>query len=388
LGKASGTILGLQFHSDFVPTVETNLEEIFLHLDLLKERDYASNPNPLRLGHGDTISQNSPNLSFIINKFGPSAFEEINEEDNEETLYQKEFALEVWDFARTLLPDKNISRRLDSVIDLITKKAPKAKSIHILSLSYIENFDSGLSLNIWEKLLNLKHLSEMTLQVNHLVQFAELIKCVGTKLEKICVEEMIGERDETSISSIFEGLDLSDQGALFICQNCPYVKEMDLVSVNYIRKFFFGRQIETTDGHFKKLQKLSIGKIDWNSFLQLWKLIKFVRELNIETIVPIFTLNEQLFEEHKSFDIFDIRDLFDSNKMIKNYLMNLQISTFRFATFEALQQFLLNFKYLKTVGFIDIESFSSDERKNLQTFAEDMKRQNGLHIDMVEMFPL
>lgn len=359
-----------------------------MHLDLLKQADYVQTPNPSRLGNGDTISQNSPNLRFMVQNMGPTAFEEVQDDDDHDAIVRKEFALDVWDFAKSLLPKEDIEERLSRYIELICKTSPKTRAIHILSLSYIEGFNSGNNLQIWNKLLSLHNFCELTLQISHLVEFAGLIKCVGTRLRKVSIVEMVGERDEPDISSQFEGLDLDEQGALFICENCPYVEEMDLVSVNYIRKFFFGRRIETVSGHFLNLTKLLVGKIDWNSFLQIWKLIVSMRDLEIAAICPMFTLNQQLFEEPKVLNIFEVQELLSSNEKIRNSLTNLQIATFRFATFEALEYFILHFNHLETVGTIDTEIFGMDERKKMQELVSGLEKQKGLKVSLAEVFDI
>ena len=296
--------------------------------------------------------------------------------------------MDIWDCARTLLPKEDIGERLDHFVDLICKTSPKTRAIHILSLSYIEGFSLRNNMEIWGKLLSLKNFCELTLQINHLVEYAGLIKCVGKRLRKVCIAEMIGERDEPTISSQFEGLDLDEQGALFICQNCPYVEEMDLVSVNFVRKFYFGRQMEIVPGHFQSLTKFAVGKIDWNSFLQVWKLIKHMKDLEIAVIVPIFTLHQELFEESKVLDIFDVEELLRLNQAIKNYLVILQVTTFRFATFAAAERFLIEFKHLKTVGNIDTETFNMEERKQMQELVSGLEKQRGTKVSLAEVFDI
>ena len=66
-----------------------------------------------------------------------------------------------------------------------------------------------------------------------------------------------------------EGLDLEEQGALFVCEKCPNAVDLDLVSVNFTRKFFFGRQLNQQPQHFHHLTSLSVGKIDWSTFKQV-----------------------------------------------------------------------------------------------------------------------
>jgi len=392
LGKASGTLLGLDLFSkiEHMERKQTNLEEVFMHLDLLKQSDYMhmETPNPSRLGHGDTVSQNSPNLKFVVQNIGPAAFEEVKDDDDHDTIIRKEFTLDVWDFAKSLLPKEDITERLSNFIELICKTSPKTRAIHILSLSYIEGFYLGNTIELWNKLLSLQNFCELTLQISHLIQFAGLIKCVGTRLRKVSVTEMVGERDEPDISSQFEGLDLDEQGALFICEKCPFVEELDLVSVNYMRKFFFGRKIETVPEHFLNLTKLAIGKIDWNSFLQIWKLIVSMRDLDIIAICPMFTFNQQLFEEPKVLDIYEVQDLLNSNKRIRNCLTNLQIATLRFATFAAAEYFILHFNHLKTVGTIDTEIFGMDERNQMQELVRGLDKQKGIKVSLAEVFDI
>ena len=376
LGKSSGMMLGLELLENMEGDLETNLEEIFIHLDLLKQADYLEVPNPNRLGDGDVISQNSPNLRFVVENLGSRVFESIKDDDDEKEFLKKEFCLEVWDQANSLLPHHDLETRLEKYIETICKMAPRTRSLHILSLSYIEDSDIQTNTVIWEKLKTLKFFSELFLQMNHLIQWTGLIKSVGRHLKKLTISEMIGDRDQPQFSSDFEGLDLDEQGALFVCENCPNLVELDLISINFVRKFFFGRQMETTEGHFSQLRKLAVGKIDWNSFFQIWKLLDQIKEIEIAVIVPIFTLNQQLFEEAKVLTIFEIQDLFRANHRIASSLEKLQVNTFRFATFEAALYFIRELTCLKAVGSIDMEHFSQEDRKKMKEFVVRMEREN------------
>ena len=115
---------------------------------------------------------------------------------------------------------------------------------------------------------------------------AGLVATLGPQLEKVSVTEMIGERsggqvriklsatgtgDVTDMSEVtlVEGLDLEEQGGLYVCQKCPNVVHLDLVNVNVSRKFFFGRRLEAAPGHFSRLRELSIGKVDWDTLKQV-----------------------------------------------------------------------------------------------------------------------
>ena len=385
LGKPSGLMLGLELLDNMDGECQTNLEEVFIHLDLLKLSDLPETPNPNRLGDGDIISQNSPNLRFVVDNLGPKSFERIRDDDDEREFLKKEFCLEVWDHAVTLLPQTDLERRLDKYIDNICRIAPKTRSLHILSLSHIENSNIQTNTELWDKLLSLKFFSELLLQMNHLIYWTGLIKSVGPHLKKLKVSEMIGDRDQPLFSSEYEGLDLDEQGALFVCENCPNLEELDLVSINFIRKFFFGRQIVTSEGHFKQLRKLSVGKIDWNSFLQVWRLLYQIEDIEIAVIVPHFSLNQQFFEEAKVLTIFDIQDLFKTNQRIKNSLEKILVNTFRFATFEAAMYFVQDFKCLKSVGSIDIENFNQDDKAKMKEFVVRMEREN-VNISLADVF--
>ena len=122
--------------------------------------------------------------------------------------------------------------------------------------------------------------------MSSLADFAGLVATLGPQLEKVSVTEMIGERsggqvrirlaatgtgDVTDMSEVtlVEGLDLEEQGGLYVCQKCPNVVHLDLVNVNVSRKFFFGRRLEAAPGHFSRLRELSIGKVDWDTLKQV-----------------------------------------------------------------------------------------------------------------------
>ena len=389
LGKASGTMLGLELHESFAAedeSVETGLEEVFLHLDMLRDEDYAETPNVARIAEGGVVSQNAPNLRFILQNFGPGVFERVHEEDSEQLFCLKEFSLEVWDRASSLLHARSVEERVRQYLARIGRTCPRVRSLHILSLSYIDNSNIANNLSLWEPLLSFKCFNELTLQMNHLIQFTGLIKCVGRILRKVVVAELLGDRNQPSFSSEYEGLDLDEQGALFICENCPYVEEMDLSSVNFVRKFFFGRQMITVKGHFEHLRKFSAGKIDWNSFFQLWKLLVNIKELELAVIVPMFTLNQQLFEDAKVLTIFEIQDLFRANKKIRNTLQKLQINSFKFATFEAAMYFLREFRSLQTVGTIDMENFNTEDREKMRDLADKLDRDKNVSVALADVF--
>jgi len=103
-GTASGTVLGLELAQNMSREegihLETNLEEVFIHLDMVKERDYSEEqdqPNLSKLELNGQISQNSPNLRSIIQNLGLNMFDEISDLDSEETFFTKEFCLDLWD---------------------------------------------------------------------------------------------------------------------------------------------------------------------------------------------------------------------------------------------------------------------------------------------------
>ena len=140
------------------------------------------------------------------------------------------------------------------------------------------------------------------------------------------------------------------------------------------------------DSHFVSLQKFSAGKIDWNSFLQLWKLFVNVKEIELAVIVPMFTLNQQLFEEAKILSIFEIQDLFRTNRRIKNTLQRLQINSFRFATFDAILYFLQEFSNLEKVGTIELENLNQDDRDKMKCFVDKILRERNVAVHLADIF--
>ena len=352
---------------------------------MLRADDYLDTPNKSRLEEYQMISQNAPNLRFVLQNQGSHVFETLQEDDPAELFYLKEVCHNIWDEVNSLLHKRNVEDRIRSYLALICKTCPKVRSLHILSLSYIEDSDIGNNISLWEPLLSLKCFDDLTIQMNHLIQFTSLIKCVGRILRRITVSEMIGDRDQPDFSSEYEGLDLDEQGALFICENCPNVQEMDLSSVNFVRKFFFGRQLVPVEGHFERLTKFSAGKIDWNTFLQLWKLLVSIKEIELAVIVPMFTLNQQLFEDAKVLTIFEIQDLFRVNKRIRNTLQKLQINSFKFATFEAAMYFLQEFRCLEKVGTIDMENFSPESKEKMRDMADRIERERSLTVTLSDI---
>ena len=216
LGRASGSMLGLdlaqQLSKEHEATfLQTNLEDIFMHLDLLNEQDYLEVPDVSKLEDGGVICQNSPNLNFLVHNFGRTIFEPVKDEDSESVFFLKEFGLEVWDYANSLVPNKNIEQRIKDYLRNICESCPKLRSLTIFCLAYIESVDLSSNTQLWTPLLNLKHFDELHLQMDHLIQFVGLIKCVGGRLKKISVTEMIGNRHQPQFSSEYEGLDLDEQ---------------------------------------------------------------------------------------------------------------------------------------------------------------------------------
>ena len=391
LGRASGSMLGLELAIQYsreqeAVFLETGLEEVFMHLDMLNESDQLESPNISQLDDGGVICQNSPNLRFMIQNFGSSVFQPVSDDDSEEVFLNKEFGLDIWDYANTLAPSNNVEKRIRHYLDLVTNSCPKLRSLNIFCLSYAENVDLTNNTQLWRPLMNLKQFEELTLQIDHLIQFVGLILCVGRSLKKISVTEMIGNRHQAHFSSEYDGLDLDEQGALFICEQCPNVQELDLACINFMRKFFFGRQMIISDGHFEKLTKFCAGKIDWNSFFQLWKLFVNVKEIELAVIVPMFTLNQQLFEDAKVLTIFEVQDLFRANKRIKATLQLLQINSFRFATFEAAMYFLQEFRNLQRVGTIDMENLNQDDRAKMKSLVNQLKRERDVKLHLSDIF--
>ena len=320
LGKASATMYGLQLLDG--TDVISGLQEVFLHLDLLGTADYRllEVPGYGRLGHGDTVSQNSPSLRFLVQNFGPKIFETVLESDDEATLLKKELALEVWDQAKLLLPPKHLGLRLTAYLDLLSLRAPQTRALNILALSKAPE----LARAPWERLQGLKYLSQLSLQVASLAEFAGLLQAVGGRLEKVEVSEMIGERS-VGETALVEGLDLEEQGGLFVCEKCPNAVILDIVNVSVTRKFYFGRRLLQQPGHFNRLQELAVGKVDWETLKQVWGLVTVLKKLSVIAIVPMFTLHEQGYEEVSVLTILQVRELQRLNASLHTSLEELQV---------------------------------------------------------------
>lgn len=111
-----------------------------------------------------------------------------------------------------------------------------------------------------------------------------------------------------------------------------------------------------------------------------------IKELELAVIVPMFTLNQQLFEDAKVLTIFEIQDLFRANKKIRNTLQKLQINSFKFATFEAAMYFLQEFRSLQTVGTIDMENFNTEDREKMRDLADKLDRDKNVSVALADVF--
>ena len=354
LGKASGTLYGLQLLDSMKK--RSGLQDIFIHLDLLSTPDYRllENPGYGRIGNGDTLCQNSPSLRFLVQNFGPTALQTVQDTDDQETILRKEFALEVWDQAKLLLPETRVCTRVDNYLELIVRQAPQTRSLSLLTLSRSPDLNDVH----WQRLLELPHLSQLTLQVSRLADYSNLLAVLGPKLEWLSITEMIGDR-ETSEPVLVEGLNIEEQSGLFVCEKCPNAVVLDLVHINVGMKFFFGRRFSPQPKHFHQLTELSIGKVDWDTLKQVWSLSPVLRKLLVTVIVPIFTLSEQLYEEPLVMTEEHVRELHVLNPRLRQTLEEVKVSSLRFATFTACHLFLNEFSnQLKKVGSIDAETFN------------------------------
>ena len=356
LGKASGTLYGLEI----LESVEkqSRLQDVFLHLDLLSTQDYRllESPGYGRIGNGDTLSQNSPSLRFLVQNFGPSALQTVQDTDDEETILRKEFALEVWDQAKLLLPQKEVRSRIDNYLKLIVRQAPQLRSLSLLSISRSPDLDAVH----WHTLLELQDLSQLTLQVSCLADYSRLLAVLGPKLTWLSITEMIGDRESLEL---VDGLNLDEQSALYVCEKCPNALVLDLVHINVGMKFFFGRRFAPQPEHFHQLVELSMGKVDWDTFKQVWSLAPVLKKLFVTVIVPLFTLNEQLFEEPLVMTEEHVRELHKLNPRLNRTLEEVRVASLRFATFSACHLFLNEFdKQLRKVGSIDAETFNQVSR--------------------------
>lgn len=275
-------------------------------------------------------------------------------------MIRKEFCLEIWDYAKLLLPEPGPAARLTGYLELLCQQAPKSCALHILAL----NRAPAIEAVPWEKLLELPDLRQLTLQVSSLHEYAGALATLGPRLEKVTIIEMVGDREN---GTLVEGLDLGEQGALYVCEKCPNAVSLDLVTVNISMKFFFGRRIVTQPNHFHQLRELSIGKVDWETLKQVWSLVPVLAKLAITTLVPMFTLSEQMYEEPLVLTITQATELIKLNSRILHNLEILEVTTFRFATFSALSFFVSEFSdQLVKIGNIDADCFNQAEREDLE----------------------
>jgi hypothetical protein len=375
LGRASGTMYALQLLDGL--DVTAGLRDVFLHLDLLspEDRQVVETPGYGRLGHGDTLSQNSPSLRFLTQNFGPTALQSVMEADDQATVLRKEFCLEVWDQARLLLPEPDPAARLGSYLELMGRRAPRTQALHLLALAQCP----GLAAVPWGRMRELPDLTQLTLQTPSLAEYAGLLRAVGAQLERATIIGMLGQT-EGGEAQLVEGLDLEEQGGLYVCEKCPNAISLDLVKVNVSMKFFFGRRFEPEPNHFRKLTELAIGKVDWDTLKQIWAAVPVLKSLTITAIVPHFTLHEQLFEEPLVMTIDQAQELQVLGSGIRHSLVELQVPAlrfansspschsfgidfqsqfFRFATFLALDYFVGEFSgQLKKIGSIDGDTFN------------------------------
>ena len=353
LGKASGTLYGLQILDSMKQ--RSGLQEVFIHLDLLSTQDHRllESPGYGRIGNGDTLCQNSPSLRFLVQNFGPTALQTVQDTDDQETILRKEFALEVWDEAKLFLPETKVCSRVDGYLELLVRQAPQTRSLSFLTLSRSPDLNEVH----WQRLQELPHLSQLTLQVSRFADFSNLLAVLGPKLAWVSITEMIG--GETSEPVLVEGLNMEEQGGLYVCEKCPNAVVLDLVHINVGIKFFFGRRFSPQPRHFHQLSELSIGKVDLDTFKQVWSLSPALRKLLVTVIVPIFTLSEQLYEEPLVMTEEQVRELHNLNPRLKQTLEEVKVGNLRFATFAACNLFLNEFSnQLKKIGNIDGETFN------------------------------
>ena len=178
LGTASASMYGLELMDGLGET--SVLEEIFLHLDQLSPEDSLL-PGYTRLGHGATLSHNSPSLRFIVQNFGPTAFEPVLESDDQATVIRKEFALEVWDQAKLFTPCTETGTRMERYLDLLARRAPHTRSLHMLALSR----SPGMAFTRWDRLQDLSCLTQLTLQIPYLAEYAGLFGVIGETEEGV-----------------------------------------------------------------------------------------------------------------------------------------------------------------------------------------------------------
>ena len=389
-GQLSGIPYGLEQISKMgEETFETNLEEIFLYVDMLDDIDWKDTPDyDDHFGSRDKISTNSPNVGFISSNFGRKIFKPITALDDEDLIKEKHFALRVWKEAMRLAPERWIEKRLKQYVDNIHKYAKKLRKLTMFLTSAFED-DLDHPEDIWKNLNEMKYLEELDLKYARIGDVSGLIQIIGKKLKKFtafCIPSM---RDMNSLIleqglGIVENNENSQTEALIICENCPNLEELNCGSMSLRNNFHFGRQMVCQPQHFSRLRYVSVGRITLDTLKQIWSLTHVLETLRIEQVLSTPQLTVLSSSTNVNLTMADIRTLLLSNKMRK--LESIRAFMLMFENFAAAKFFIGQLPALKDIGKVFNHDISWEGGEgpeaffDFEDFAERMKEERGMTI--------
>lgn len=391
LGQLSGIPYGLEQISKMgVEDFETNLEEIFLYVDMLDDIDWKDTPDyDDHFGSRDKISTNSPNVGFISSNFGRKIFKPISISiDDEDLIKEKQFALRVWKEAMKLAPERWIEKRLKLYVDNIFRYAKKLRKLTMFLTSAFED-DLDDPEDIWGNLREIKTLEELDLKYARIGDVAGLIQIIGKKLRKFtafCIPSM---RDMNSLIleqglGIVENNENAQTEALVICENCPNLEELNCGSMSLRNNFHFGRQMVSQPNHFSKLRHISVGRITIDTLKQIWALTHLLETLKIEQVLSTPQMTVFSTSTNVNLTMADIRILLLSNKMSK--LESIKAFMLMFENFAAAKFFIGQLPALKDIGKVFNHDISWEGGEgpeaffDFEDFAERMKEERGMII--------
>jgi len=390
LGQLSGIPYGFEQISKMgVEDFETNLEEIFLYVDMLDDIDWKENPDyDDHFGSRDKISTNSPNVSFISANFGRKIFKPISANDDADLISEKTFALRVWKEAMRLAPERWIEKRLKQYVDNIFRYAKKLRRLTMFLTSAFED-DLDYPEDIWGKLGEISTLVELDLKYARIGDVAGLIHIVGKKLRKFtafCIPSM---RDMNSLIleqglGIVENNENAQTEALVICENCPNLEELNCGSMSLRNNFHFGRPMVCQSNHFEKLRHVSVGRITIDTLKQIWALSQMLETLKIEQVLSTPQMTIFSTSTNVNLTMADIRTLLLSNKMTK--LESIKAFMLMFENFEAAKFFISQLPALKDIGKVFNHDISWEGGEgpeaffDFEDFAERMKEERKMTI--------
>eukprot|EP00092_Neocalanus_flemingeri_P014046 GFUD01015153.1.p1 GENE.GFUD01015153.1~~GFUD01015153.1.p1 ORF type:complete len:488 (+),score=103.87 GFUD01015153.1:28-1464(+) len=390
LGQLSGIPYGLEQISKMgVENLETNLEEIFLYVDMLDDIDWKETPDyDDHFGSRDKISTNSPNVSFISANFGRKIFKPISTNDEGDLIREKTFALRVWKEAMKLAPERWIEKRLKQYVDNIFKYVKKLRRLTMFLTSAFED-DLEDPEDIWGNLAEISTLVELDLKYARIGDVAGLIQIVGKKLKKFtafCIPSM---RDMNSLIleqglGIVENNENAQTEALVICENCPNLEELNCGSMSLRNNFHFGRPMVCQPNHFENLRHISVGRITIDTLKQIWSLSQVLETLKIEQVLSTPQMTIFSTSTNVNLTMADIRTLLLSNKMHK--LESIKAFMLMFENFAAAKFFIRQLPALKDIGKVFNHDISWEGGEgpeaffDFEDFAERMKEERKMTI--------